>query len=166
MDFLIVPQAWAARRVPRKFIGKSPRRPADAMLSLPAIGSSWHTRLPCTGLEETVPSCYPGALMSSAPGVRKEHLPDLPPRLKRILELVYAVPGVVAAQVWQCPGRIAVGVRGGIGTAAPACLLDIVQSAVEGLKEPGETWEFGILEDVVSSADAQARRSIRSDGPP
>src|SRR5580693_968480 len=35
---------------------------------------------------------------------------SLPVRLKRTLELAYAVEGVVAARVWQWPGRVAVGV--------------------------------------------------------
>ncbi len=71
----------------------------------------------------------------------------LPPRLRRTLELVYGVDGVVAARVWQAPGRIAVGVRGGIATT-PADLLRRVESAVSGLREAGETWDFGILEDT------------------
>ncbi len=71
----------------------------------------------------------------------------LPPRLRRTLELVYGVEGVVAARVWQAPGRIAVGVRGGAATG-PSDLLRRVESAVAGLREPGETWEFGILDDA------------------
>ncbi len=71
----------------------------------------------------------------------------LPPRLRRTLELVYAVEGVVAARVWQWPGRIAVGVRGG-STTVPSSLLHRVQVAVAGLREPGETWEFGIMDDT------------------
>lgn len=72
---------------------------------------------------------------------------DLPPRVRRALELVYGVEGVVAARVWQWPGRVAVAVRGGAATA-PAALLHRVQAAITGLREPGETWEFGILDDV------------------
>jgi hypothetical protein len=63
-----------------------------------------------------------------------------------MLELVYGVEGVVAARVWQWPGRIAVGVRGGNATV-PSSLLRCVESAVAGLREPGETWDFGILEE-------------------
>jgi hypothetical protein len=70
----------------------------------------------------------------------------LPPRLRRTLELVYSVEGVVAARVWQYAGRIAVGVRGGSCTD-PGSLLHRVQFAVAGLKEPEEVWDFGILED-------------------
>ena len=74
---------------------------------------------------------------------------DLPPRLRRTLELVYGVEGVVAARVWQAPGRIAVGVRGGAATA-PTDLLRRVESAVAGVREPGEAWDFGILDDARS----------------
>jgi hypothetical protein len=73
----------------------------------------------------------------------------LPPRMRRTLELVYGVEGVVGARVWLTPGRIAVGVRGGAATA-PADLLRRVEFAVAGLREPGETWDFGILEDAKS----------------
>jgi len=77
-----------------------------------------------------------------------EPAPDeLPARLRRTLELVYSVEGVVAARVWQCAGRIAVGVRGGVATS-PGSLLHRVQFAVAGLKEPEEDWDFGILEDA------------------
>jgi hypothetical protein len=78
----------------------------------------------------------------------KSGQPGLPPRLRRTLELVYRVEGVVAARVWQSPGRITVGVRGGIATV-PSCLLRRVESAVAGLREAEEIWDFGILEDDV-----------------
>jgi hypothetical protein len=71
---------------------------------------------------------------------------ELSPRLRRALELAYGVEGVVAARVWQWPGRIAVGVRGGKATSPPD-LVRRVEAAVAGLREPGETWDFGILED-------------------
>jgi hypothetical protein len=70
---------------------------------------------------------------------------DLPPRLRRALELVYGVEGVVAARVWQTPSCFAVGVRGGAATA-PSDLLRRVEAAVAGLRQPGEAWEFGILD--------------------
>jgi hypothetical protein len=70
-------------------------------------------------------------------------------RLERTLELVYAVEGVVAARVWQWAGRVAVGVRGG-STTIPAALIGHVESAVAGLREPGEVWEFGILEEATT----------------
>jgi hypothetical protein len=78
------------------------------------------------------------------PGLRTGK--GLSPRLQRTLELVYGVEGVVAARVWQWPGRIAVGVRGGKATSPPD-LVRRVEAAVAGLREPGETWDFGILED-------------------
>ncbi len=83
--------------------------------------------------------------MPSDPGERTE----LPPRLRRALELVYGVEGVVAARVWQWPGRVAIGVSPG-HTTLPSSLLGRVESAVAGLKEPGETWDFGILEGGVT----------------
>jgi hypothetical protein len=83
----------------------------------------------------------PGARMSTdQPGTA------LPPALRRILEIVYGVEGVVAARVWQTPGTVAVGVRGGPGTL-PAELLRRVESAVIGLREPGVAWDFGWLQE-------------------
>jgi hypothetical protein len=75
---------------------------------------------------------------------------ELSPRLQRTLELAYEVEGVVAARVWQWPGRIAVGVRGGKATSPPD-LVRRVEAAVAGLREPGETWDFGILEDSANA---------------
>ncbi len=73
--------------------------------------------------------------------------PRAGPKVRRTLELVYSVEGVVAARVWQWGARFAVGIRAG-STAVPAQLLRRVESAVSGLREPGETWEFGLLEDT------------------
>jgi hypothetical protein len=70
---------------------------------------------------------------------------ELPPRIRRTLELVYGVEGVTAARVWHWPGRVAVGVRPAM-LSAPAELLKRVERAVAGLREPDETWEFGLLE--------------------
>lgn len=69
----------------------------------------------------------------------------LPPRIRRTLELVYGVEGVTAARVWHWPGRVAVGVRPA-NLSAPSELLRRVESAVMGLREPEETWEFGLLD--------------------
>jgi hypothetical protein len=69
----------------------------------------------------------------------------LPPRIRRTLELVYGVEGVTAARVWHWPGRVEVGVRPAMLTAPPE-LLRRVASAVAGLREPDETWDFGLLE--------------------
>ena len=68
-------------------------------------------------------------------------------RLDRALELAYGGEGVVAARVWQWTGRVAVGVRGGRSTCPPE-LIRRVAAAVAGLREPGEVWDFGILEDA------------------
>lgn len=70
----------------------------------------------------------------------------VPATVRRILEVVYSVEGVIAARVWQQPGTIAVGVRGGAGTT-PGDLLHRVESAVVGLREPGVSWEFGWLQE-------------------
>jgi hypothetical protein len=70
---------------------------------------------------------------------------ELPQRIRRTLELVYGVEGVTAARVWHWPGRVAVGVRPAM-LCAPSELLRRVESAVAGLREPDETWEFGLLE--------------------
>jgi hypothetical protein len=75
---------------------------------------------------------------------------ELSPRMRRMLEIVYAVDGVAAARVWQWPAedglkRIAVAVRAS-PRASPQELLQRVEAAVSGLREPDETWEFGLLE--------------------
>lgn len=69
----------------------------------------------------------------------------LPPRLRRTLELVYGVEGVTAARVWQWEGRVHVGVRPAM-LSAPGELLRRVENAVSGLREPEETWDFGLLD--------------------
>jgi hypothetical protein len=66
--------------------------------------------------------------------------------LRRTLELVYGVEGVLEARIWQWPGRVAVGVRGGQGTS-PSDLVRRVEVAVAGIREPEEAWDFGILGD-------------------
>ena len=74
-----------------------------------------------------------------------------PPRLRRTLELVYNVDGVVAARVWQWTEnlgrdeRVAVAVRPN-ATSSPADVLRRVEAAVEAIREPGEAWEFGLLD--------------------
>jgi hypothetical protein len=76
---------------------------------------------------------------------------DPPPRLQRTLELVYGVDGVVAARVWQWTenlGRdekVAVAVRAN-ATSSPTEVLRRVEAAVEAVREPGEAWEFGLLD--------------------
>lgn len=71
--------------------------------------------------------------------------PPVPPRIRRALELVYGVEGVAAARVWHWPGTVAVGVRPAL-LSTPAELLRRVESAVAGLREPDETWDFGLLD--------------------
>jgi hypothetical protein len=65
------------------------------------------------------------------------------------LELAYGVEGVVAARVWEVSGRVMVGVRGA-AAIVPVDLLRRVESAVSGLREPGEAWDFGILQEEKS----------------
>ena len=76
---------------------------------------------------------------------------DTPPpsssRVRRTLELVYEVEGVGAAKVWMWAGRAAVAVRG-IGGITSQDLLRRVEAAVIGMREVGETWEFGVLQDA------------------
>lgn len=78
--------------------------------------------------------------MNDAPAVT-----TLPPRLRRTLELVYGVQGVTAARVWQWEGRVHVGVRPAM-LSAPGELLRRVENAVSGLREPEESWDFGLLD--------------------
>ena len=70
---------------------------------------------------------------------------DLDPRVRRTLELVYQVEGVVAAKVWAMPDRVAVGVRVGSGHGAPEVMARL-QAVTVGLREPGEAWDFGLLD--------------------
>jgi hypothetical protein len=76
---------------------------------------------------------------------------DTPPRLRRTLELVYGVDGVVAARVWQWTedsGReekVAVAVRANT-CSSPNDVLRRVEAAVQAIREPGEAWEFGLLD--------------------
>jgi hypothetical protein len=72
--------------------------------------------------------------------------PELPPRVRRILEQVYAVEGVAAARVWLWEGKVALGVRG-TSAISPQELLRRVESATISLREPGEEWEYGLLDE-------------------
>jgi hypothetical protein len=72
-------------------------------------------------------------------------------RAQRTLELVYEVEGVGAARVWMWAGRAAVAVRGPGGTPSPE-LLRRVEAAIIGMRETGETWEFGFLQDGEGSS--------------
>jgi hypothetical protein len=74
-----------------------------------------------------------------------------PPRLRRTLELVYGVEGVVAARIWQWTEnsgrdeRVAVAVRANIASS-PDEVLRRVEVAVSAVRLPGESWEFGLLD--------------------
>lgn len=68
----------------------------------------------------------------------------LTPRIRRLLELAYAVEGVAEARVWQWDRRVAIGVRPTL--RASADVLSRVQQAVAALREPDEAWDFGYLD--------------------
>lgn len=70
-----------------------------------------------------------------------------PPRLKRAVELAYAVEGVVAARVWHSEGIVGLGIRVS-PTASVSDVLRRVELAVIALREPEEKWEFGLLDDA------------------
>jgi hypothetical protein len=88
----------------------------------------------------------PGVLTARAIMAAQEEADQLEAKLRRTLELVYGVEGVVAARVWQWAGGVAVGVRGS-STTAPEDLLRRVEKAVAGLRDADEAWEFGILDE-------------------
>jgi hypothetical protein len=79
----------------------------------------------------------------------------LAPRLRRTLELAYAVDGVVAVRVWQWGSNVAIGVRGS-ATSSPADLIRRVEAAVAGLREPGEAWDLGMLQEPTTGASEEA----------
>jgi hypothetical protein len=68
----------------------------------------------------------------------------LPPRMRRALELVYAVDGVIGARVWQWPGRVAIGVS--VATAfSQEDTLRRVEVAIAPIRHADEAWDFGLL---------------------
>ncbi len=68
----------------------------------------------------------------------------LPPRMRRALELVYAVDGVIGARVWQWPGRVAIGVS--VATAFSGDdTIRRVEVAVAAIRHADEAWDFGLL---------------------
>jgi len=71
--------------------------------------------------------------------------PRLPPRLRRALELVFAVEGVVGARIWVWPGGVAVGVSVGAGVLQDETLRH-VEAAIAPLRAHDEVWDFGILD--------------------
>jgi len=73
----------------------------------------------------------------------------LPARLRRTVELVYSVEGVVGARIWHWDGRIAIGIRVAARVSASTA-IHRVETAVAGIREAGELWDFGILTDSTS----------------
>jgi len=70
---------------------------------------------------------------------------ELPARLRRALELVFAVEGVVGARIWQWPGRVAVGIN--VATASSQGeTLRRVEVAIAPVRQGDEVWDFGLLE--------------------
>lgn len=73
---------------------------------------------------------------------------ELPPRLRRALELVYSVEGVTGARVWELEdGTVAIGVRSSPLTS-PLELVRRVDKALSALREEGGVWEVGLLDEV------------------
>ena len=76
---------------------------------------------------------------------------ERPLRVQRTLELVYGVEGVVAARVWRWTEsgggdeKVAVAVRAS-GACDPGDVLRRVEAAICPIREPGEAWEFGLLD--------------------
>lgn len=70
---------------------------------------------------------------------------DIDPRVRRTLELVYQVEGVVAAKVWAMPDRVAVGVKLGNGHGVSDVMARIA-AVTAALRVPGESWDFGLIE--------------------
>jgi hypothetical protein len=75
----------------------------------------------------------------------------LSPRIRRVLEHVYGVEGVLGVRVTEFPGEggavlVAIGVRVA-PTENPHATLRRVEQAVAHLRQPGETWELGLLGD-------------------
>jgi hypothetical protein len=69
---------------------------------------------------------------------------ELPPRLRRAIDLIYQVEGVTGAQIWHWAGRIAVGLSL-TRPSIPAEVFRRAQSAIAPMQEANETWEFGLL---------------------
>ena len=65
-------------------------------------------------------------------------------RLERIVERVYAVPGVVDVRAWLWEEKLYVAIRAA-QQSAPDTLLRQVQTVAQGLAEDGELVEVGFL---------------------
>jgi len=79
----------------------------------------------------------------------------LEPRLQRTLQLAYAVDGVLAVRVWHWGPNVSIGVRGS-AAASLADLVRRVEVALAGLREPGEAWDFGVLEEPACGQPLEA----------
>jgi len=65
-------------------------------------------------------------------------------RLERIVERVYAVPGVVDVRAWLWEEKLYVAIRAA-QQSAPDTLLRQVETVAQGLAEGGELVEVGFL---------------------
>lgn len=70
--------------------------------------------------------------------------PETDDRLERIVERVYAVPGVVDVRAWLWEEKLIVAVRAA-PNASPEAVLRQVRTLAETLAEPGEGVEVGFL---------------------
>jgi hypothetical protein len=67
------------------------------------------------------------------------------PRVRKILEAVYEVEGVVGAKVWVLPAHVAVALRVGNLHGAADVIAQVV-TATTSLRDPDEAWDFGLLD--------------------
>jgi hypothetical protein len=68
-------------------------------------------------------------------------------RSKRISDSLLQVPGIVEVRVWEMgSSRVEVGVRVSPGRGAHEALRR-AQEATTPLRQPGETWHFGLLSE-------------------
>jgi hypothetical protein len=67
------------------------------------------------------------------------------PRVRKILEAVYEVEGVVGAKVWVLPAHVAVALRVGNRYGASDVIAHVV-TATSSLRDPDEAWDFGLLD--------------------
>lgn len=67
------------------------------------------------------------------------------PRVRKIIEAVYEVEGVVGAKVWVLPGHVAVALRVGNRHGASDVIAQVV-TATTSLRDPDEAWDFGLLD--------------------
>jgi hypothetical protein len=104
-----------------------------------------HRATPCWVVRRVITPPERNRMAESGPDPWPRGRP-LEPRLQRTLHLAYAVDGVVAVRVWQWGPNVAIGVRGS-GASSPVDLVRRVEAAVACLREPGEAWDFGVLDE-------------------